>query len=79
MVLETCMKLYVAELDFLGKNFLPQKLEKWTKNGPETVFFEFIEKSRSLILLNLFSCENSFYLLCSCTNPIFAKIVVLKV
>ena len=48
MVLETCMKLYEAELDFLGKIVLPQKLGKWTKNGPKTGFFEFIEKFQSL-------------------------------
>ena len=49
MVLEICMKLCVAEPDFVGKKFLPQKLGKWTKNGPETGFFEFIEKFWSLI------------------------------
>ena len=27
-----------------GKNILPPKLGKWTKNGPKTGFFEFIEK-----------------------------------
>ena len=49
MVLETCMKFCVAEPDFLGKIFLPQKLGKWNKNGPKTGFFEFIEKFRLLI------------------------------
>ena len=44
MVLETQMKLYVTELDFLEKIFLTPKLRKWTKNGPETGFYEFIEK-----------------------------------
>ena len=44
MVLETQMKLCVTELDFLGKKNLPPKLGKWTKNGPETGFYEFIEK-----------------------------------
>ena len=39
MVLETHVKLYVTESDFSGKKCLPPKLEKWTKNGPETVFF----------------------------------------
>ena len=28
----------------MEKKILPQKLGKWTKNGPETGFFEFIEK-----------------------------------
>ena len=44
-----CLKLYVAELDFLRKIVLPQKLGKWTKNGPKTGFFEFIEKFQSLM------------------------------
>ena len=34
----------VAEPDFLEKCFLHQKLGKWTKNGPKTIFLEFIEK-----------------------------------
>ena len=34
----------VAEPDFLEKCFLPQKLGKWTKNGPKTIFLEFMEK-----------------------------------
>ena len=33
---ETHMKLCVTEPDFLEKNFLPQKLGKWAKNGPKT-------------------------------------------
>ena len=44
MVLETHMKLCVAEPDFSGGNFLPKKMGKWTKNGTKTGFFEFIEK-----------------------------------
>ena len=40
MVLETYMKLCVAETDFLKKVFLPQNWE----NGPKTGVFEFIEK-----------------------------------
>ena len=44
MVLETHMKLCVTEPDFPGKFFLPQKLGKWTQNGPKTEFFEFIRK-----------------------------------
>ena len=38
--LGTCVKLCMAELDF----FLLPKLGKWTKIGPKTEFFEFIEK-----------------------------------
>ena len=44
MGLETHMKLYVTDLDFPEKVFLPQKSEKWTKNGAKTGFFELIEK-----------------------------------
>ena len=44
MVLETYLKLRVTQLDFLEKNFLPQELKKWTKNGPKTGFFECFEK-----------------------------------
>ena len=40
MVLETCMALCVTDPE---KFFLPPELEKWTKNGSETGFFEFIE------------------------------------
>ena len=43
-MLEIHMKLWVTEPDFPEKFFLPTKLEKWTKNGPKTGFFEFIEK-----------------------------------
>ena len=42
MLLETNMKLCMAELYFPEKNILSQKF--WTKNGPKTGFFEFIEK-----------------------------------
>ena len=44
MVLGTNVKLCVKEPDFPEKSFLPRKLGQWTKNGPETWFFEFIEK-----------------------------------
>ena len=44
MVLETLLKLWMIELDFPEKKFLPQKLEKWTKSDPKAWFFEFIEK-----------------------------------
>ena len=43
-VLEIHMKLCVTEPDFPEKSFLLRKLGKWTKNGPKTGFFEFIEK-----------------------------------
>ena len=42
-MLETHMKLCVTEPDFLEKKYLSQKLGKWTKNGPKTGLFEYIE------------------------------------
>ena len=50
MVLETHMKLCVTEPEI----FLPQKLGKWTTNGPKIGFFEFIETFGNQFLLNLF-------------------------
>ena len=41
MVLETHMKL--SKADFVEKIVSPQKLGIWTKNGPKTGFFEFME------------------------------------
>ena len=38
-MLETHTKLCVKEPDFPGKIFMPQKLGKWTENGPKTGFF----------------------------------------
>ena len=38
------MKLWLTELDFLEKIFLPKNLGKWTKKGSKTGFFEFIER-----------------------------------
>ena len=64
---------------FPGKKILPQKLGKWTKNGPKTGFFEFIEKLGHLFVLDLFYNENLYYLLCSCTNTIFGKIFVSEI
>ena len=37
MVLETHMKLHMTDPDFA------EQKKKWTKNGPKTWFFEFIE------------------------------------
>ena len=66
----------VTEPEFSEKNFLPQKLGKWIKNEPKTGFFSFTEKLGHYFLLNLFYNENLYYLLCSCTNPIFGKTFV---
>ena len=41
MLLESHMKLCVTG-EFSRKHALPKKLGKWNKNGPKTVFFEFI-------------------------------------
>ena len=76
MVLETNMKLYATEPDFLEKIFLLQNLGKWTKNGPKTGIFEFIETFGHSFLLNLFYNKNLYYFLCPGTNPIFRKIFV---
>ena len=60
---------------FFGKFFLlPQELGKWTKNGPKTRFFEFVEK-----VLYLFYDENLYYLLRPCTNSIFGKNFIPKI
>ena len=40
---------------------------------------EFIEKLGHQFLLILFHNENLYYLMCSCTNPIFGKIFVPKI
>ena len=40
MMLETHMKLCVTESDSPEKNFLPQKLGKWAKNGLKTEFLK---------------------------------------
>ena len=73
MVLESHVTLCVTELDSLGKFFLPLKLGKETQNGPKTGFFQFIGKYGNWYLMNLIYNENVYYLLCSCTNPIFGK------
>ena len=59
---------------FFRKKFFAQKLGKWAKNGPKTGFLQFIRKFGHYILLNLIYNENLYYLLFSCTNPIFGKI-----
>ena len=41
--------LCVTVPDFLKIIFLPQKWEKWAKNGPKIAFFEFIGKFYPLI------------------------------
>ena len=62
--------------DFPEKFFLPPNVGKLAKNGPKTGLFEFIGKFCYWTLLNLFYNKNLYYLLCSCTNPIFGKILV---
>ena len=60
-VLETHMKLCVAEPGFFRKNFVPPK---WAKSR----FVEFIEKFGNYFFLNLVFNESSYYLPCSCTK-----------
>ena len=52
-----------------------QKFRKMGQKWPTTWFFEFTEKFSHYFLLNLFYNEYSYYLLCSCTNRIFGKIL----
>ena len=52
------------------------KLGVTEPNFPEKKFIEFIKKFGDELLLNLFYNEDLYYLLCSCTNPIFGKIFV---
>ena len=62
MVLETHMKLCATEPDFPEKNFVSQKLGKWTKNGSTTLSFEFIGKLCHYFLRNLFYIK--IYIIC---------------
>ena len=61
---------------FSRKKYFAPKIgkigQKWAKNR----VFEYIEKFCYKLLLNLFYIENVYYLLCSCTNSIFGKILV---
>ena len=57
MVLETHMKLCVAEPDFPEKFFLPPKYGKWTKNGPKTVFLDLL-KNMSVSFTEFFDNEH---------------------
>ena len=43
-MLETHIKLFIRESDFLENFYLHQKWGKWGKNGPKRGIFEFIEK-----------------------------------
>ena len=52
---------------FEEKCFVP----KMSKMGPKKGFFEFIEKWGDSFFQNSFYNEILYYLLCSCTNPIF--------
>ena len=66
-MLETHLKLCMTA--GFSRKIFPLKLE----NRPKTGFFEFIEEFCHWFFLNLFYNENLYYLLCSCTNPIFGK------
>ena len=58
---------------FFGKVFL---FPKNCGNGPKIGFFVLKEKFGHKFSLNLFYNESLYYLLCSCTNPLFGKSVV---
>ena len=76
MVLKVHMKLCVTELDFWEKNFFAPKLRKRVKMGQKHGFFNLLENLVINFLLNLIYNRNLYYLLCSCTNPIFGKVFV---
>ena len=59
--------------EFSWKTFFPQKLRKWTKKGPKTRFFEFIEKFRwicSIMKIRIIWCvpAQTPYLVKSCSS-----------
>ena len=51
---------------------------KMTENGPKILFFEVIEKFGHKFFLDLLYNESLYYLLCTCTNPIPGKNMVLE-
>ena len=71
MMLETYVKIVRDRAGFLNA-FLTQKWGKRVK----TRFFEFTGKFGYHFYLSLFTNENLYYLLCSCTIPIFGKNLV---
>ena len=74
-ILSWCQKpswIYTWQPDFLDKH-LPPKLRKWTKNRSKKGFLNLKKNLVINFSLNLFYNENFYYLLCSCTNPIFGK------
>ena len=77
MVLGAHVLLHVTEPDFLKKVLLSKKWEKWAKNGQKIAFFKFIRKF-SHFFWNLAHSESLYYLLYSCTNPIFKSTIFLE-
>ena len=71
MVLESHMKVCMTE-----PNFWPKNWENGSKMGQKQGFFNLLKKFGCQFLLNLICNEHLYYLLCSCTNPIFEKIFV---
>ena len=78
MVLQTDMKLRVTESDFLEKDFCLQNWENGLKMGQKQGFSNLL-KNLVINFYYLFYNENLYYLLCSCTNPIFWKIFVFEI
>ena len=67
MILETLIKLWVTESDFLEKLFCP-KIWIMEQKQAKNKTFKFKEKTGYYFSLNLFYNENIYYLLCSCTK-----------
>ena len=76
MVLGAHMVLPVA--DFLKKIFLPKKCGKWAKKWTQNRFIKFIGKSSHYFFRNM-AYNESLYLLCPCTNPIFGANLVSEI
>ena len=72
MLLETVIKLWGTELEFLENSFCPKN---WG-NGPKIVFVDLKKNLVVSFSLNLFYNKNLFYLLCSCTHAVFGKSLV---
>ena len=63
-------------LIFFGRGMYCHK--NW-ENGPKIGIFEFIKRFDHYVLLNVFYNENWYYFLCSNTNPICVKTLVLEI
>ena len=74
-----CQEPCVVECDrarFFEKNLVAQKRGKMGKKWPKIGLFKFIRKFSPQFFWNLVYNESLYYLLYSCTNPIFGKNLV---